>query len=281
MIVGIIGTGTIGTLLIESFIESEALDPEQLIICNRTIQKARKLSNRFQRIKVATNNIALAEKADLIIICTKPKDVFNTLEEIKPFITEEKCLITVTSPISVKQVEAVVNCSIVRVIPSITNRALAGVSLFTYSENCTEEWRNGLFWLFRHISKPVEIDNSQTRIASDIASCGPAFLSYITQMITADAVKTGKIDQKLATKLTENMIIGFAELLHKKHYTLETLQEKVMVPGGITGEGIKILENEIPDIFHQVYAATQKKFEGDIEFTEKQFGATFNQISEK
>lgn len=275
MIVGIIGTGTIGTILIESFIESEALKAEHLIIHNRTAQKARKLTNKFQKLKISPDVTSLAAKSDLIIICTKPKDIFAVIQEIKPHITEDKCVITVTSPVSVSQTEKHLSCSVARVIPSITNRALAGATLFTYGEKCNDSWKQRLHCLFSHISNPIEISNSQTRIASDIASCGPAFMSFITRTIIDDAVKFGSIDPELASKLTEEMMIGFAALIQKKHYTLKTLQEKVMVPGGITGEGITALENEIPGVFYKVYEATHNKFNTELPLIEKQFALKY------
>lgn len=40
MKIGFIGTGNMGTILIESFIESKAADPSNMTITNRTIEKA-------------------------------------------------------------------------------------------------------------------------------------------------------------------------------------------------------------------------------------------------
>lgn len=40
MKIGFIGTGNMGTILIESFIESKAADPSNITITNRTIEKA-------------------------------------------------------------------------------------------------------------------------------------------------------------------------------------------------------------------------------------------------
>ncbi len=275
MIVGIIGTGTIGTILIESFIESEALQPEQLIIYNRTLERARSIANRYKRIKVAQRNVELVARADLVIVCVKPKDLHEVLQEIAPFLTEQKCLVSVTSPLSANQLDQIVKCSTARIIPSITNRALAGVSLFTIGDNCTDDWSTKLARLFGKISTPVLIQNSQTRVAADITSCGPAFISFLLQKFVQAAVNTGKIDTKTATILMQEMIIGFAELMKQSHYTLESLQEKVTVTGGITGEGIRILEEGITDVFDKVFSATHEKFREDVRNIEIATGENF------
>ena len=72
------------------------------------------------------------------------------------------------------------------------------------------------------------------------------------------------------------MLIGLGDLLSKGIYTLPTLQEKVCVKGGITGEGIKVLEaSKIDETFADVFRATHEKFAEDIEEIEKQFRYPF------
>jgi competence protein ComER len=52
---------------------------------------------------------------------------------------------------------------------------------------------------------------------------------------------------------------------------LPTLQEKVCVKGGITGEGIKVLEAELGDVFEHLFQATHRKFEEDLALILQQF----------
>ena len=90
------------------------------------------------------------------------------------------------------------------------------------------------------------------------------------------ACESTEIDRKTATILTEKMLIGLGDLLSKGIYTLPTLQEKVCVKGGITGEGIKVLEaSKIDETFADVFRATHEKFAEDIEEIEKQFRSPF------
>lgn len=275
MIVGIIGTGNMGTILIDAFISSEALRAEQLIITNRSLQKARVIANRYKRIKVASNNIEIIQSAHLVFICVKPKELPHVFSEIQAIIKPEQCVVTITSPLSESQLDTLVNCSTARIIPSITNRALSGVSLFTFGKKCTNEWRKTLFHLFKKISRPIEIDKSNTRIAADITSCGPAFISFLLQKFIQAAVTVGGMSEVQTMKLTEEMIIGFAQLLKMNKYNLVTLQEKVCVKGGITGEGIRVLENGVGTMFEEMFKATNSKFIDDVQFLESQIGIDY------
>lgn len=271
MKVGIIGTGNMGRILVEALIEGKAVSPSSIVITNRTLSKAMELAKNYPEIEVCEYVEEIAKHADLIFICVKPIDMFSCIQHIHPFLSEEQCIVSITSPISVEQLEAVLPCSAARAIPSITNRALAGVSLLTFGEKCDQHWQNTLTKLLQNISTPLEIEEPITRVSSDIVSCGPAFFSYLTRRFIDAAVKKTKIDEDTATKLASEMLIGLGELLKKEIYTLPTLQEKVCVKGGITGEGIKVLESEIGDVFEHVFEATHAKFDEDIEELKKQF----------
>jgi len=273
MNVGIIGTGNMGRILAEALLDAKAIPPSSMRITNRTKEKALEIKKSYHEVKVEDNGKGVAVHSNLIFICVKPNDVHHVIKDISPFLTKEKCIVSITSPISVQQLESIASCSIARIIPSITNRALAGVSLFSFSEKCAPEWKRKLQEMFALISKPIEINEEITRVSSDIVSCGPAFFSYLTQRFILAAVKETKIDVETATALSEGMLIGLGELLKKGYYTLPTLQEKVCVKGGITGEGIKVLEDEIGAVFEHLFQATHAKFADELEKVKQHYNA--------
>lgn len=271
MKIGIIGTGSMGSILIEAFIEANAITSSQLIIANRTIEKAYTFKEKFPELEVAETCEDIARIADILFICVKPLQFQPLLKEIKPLLTENKIVISITSPISIQQLQSIVPCKVARVIPSITNRALTGTSLVSFGATCSNIDKETIISLMSHISTPVLIDQKITRVASDIASCGPAFFSYLMQVFIDAAVRQTDITKEEATQLASEMMIGFGRLLEKEIFTLATLQERVSVPGGITGEGIKVLNEEVGDMFDLLFQRTQAKYNEDLEKVEKQF----------
>lgn len=260
-----------GTILTEAFINGRAVSPSELIVTNRTIGKALKLQNSHKDITVVEKPNEVISQSELIFICVKPLDIAEIVKEHQRLFTDKKCLVSITSPIKVKWLEDTVESSCARVIPSITNRALSGVSLMTFGERCRDRWKSILKEMFEKVSLPVEIDESIVRVASDIVSCGPAFYCYLTRSLIDAAVKETNIDEKTATVLSESMLIGLGELLKKGYYSLPALQEKVCVKGGITGEGIEVLKQETGDMFEKLFRATHKKFADETTLVEKAF----------
>ncbi|WP_100406728.1 late competence protein ComER [Bacillus solitudinis] len=265
MKLGIIGTGSMGTILLESFIDSGAVKENQVFLANRTIEKALKLKEQFPRINVEKCPVDVIKQSNITFLCTKPFQFPEVIDEIAPVCSAEHILVSITSPISVEQLEAKVDCKVARAIPSILNRALAGSSLLSFGERCHEEDKDLLTKLMSFISEPLLIKEDITRVSSDIVSCGPAFFSYLIQQFVDGAVRQTKISNEEATFLATNMMIGMGKLLEKGHYTLPTLQERVCVPGGITGEGIKVLEEEVGLMFDHLFQQTHAKYDHERE----------------
>ncbi len=270
--IGIIGTGNMGSILVEAMVESQAIPPSLISVTNRTLSKARTLQRSYPGIKVADNVQEAVGNCDFIFVCVKPKDIFPLLQQIKPALSPDSCLVSITSPVSIEQLESAVTAQVARIIPSITNRALSGVSLVTFGTTMKDNRKQELWKMFEQFSRPVEIQEDVTRAASDIVSCGPAFISYLLQRFIDAGVKETKITREQATILMEQMMIGFGKLMEKEIFSLETLQEKVCVKGGVTGEGIEVLKDEIGDVFEHLFQRTHAKFERDKEETKSQFG---------
>lgn len=271
MKIGIIGTGNMGSVLIQAFIESSAVHASQLTITNRTEQKAEHLQASYRDLHVAKDAVEVARTSDIIFICVKPLDIHPLLQKISDQLSGTKLLVSITSPVNVKELESLVDCGVARAIPSITNRALAGVSLITFGTSCGKQQQQTLTQLMEHISTPLEIEDDITRAASDIVSCGPAFFSYLTERFIQAAVSQTDITYEQASAFATEMLIGMGKLLEKKIYTLSTLQEKVHVKGGVTGEGLAVLDAEVGDMFERLYLKTHQKYNKDRESVKGQF----------
>jgi competence protein ComER len=260
MKVGIIGTGSMGTILLESFIDSGALQESDVFVTNRSIEKAENLQNRFPEINIVTSANDVIQNTDITFLCAKPLQFPEVIEQISSVCSADHMLVSITSPISVEQLEDQLDCKVARAIPSILNRAHAGSSLLSFGKRCSKEDREQLTSFMSYISEPLLIKENITRVSSDIVSCGPAFFSYLIQQFIDGAVRQTEITNDEATFLATNMMIGMGKLLEKGHYTLPTLQERVCVPGGITGEGIKVLEEEVGLMFDHLFQQTHAKY---------------------
>lgn len=273
MTVGFIGTGSMGSILIESFIQSGSLEPGQVIASNRTMQKVRQLATRYPGLRVASSNTETARESDLIFICVKPSEFKTVVDEIEPFVSAAQIVVSITSPVQIRHLESRLACKVAKIIPSITNYVCSGPSLCIYGSRINREDRLLLEDLMGSVSRPIEIKEQFTRVTSDISSCGPAFIAFFLQKFVDAAVEETGINRDHAARLGCEMLFGTGKLLTEGELTLEQLQRRVSVPGGITAEGLRILGAELDGVFHQLIRTTHAKYEEDLDKLDLLFGS--------
>ncbi|MBD0379055.1 late competence protein ComER [Paenibacillus sedimenti] len=272
---GFIGTGSMGSILIEAFIHSGAFNPEQIIAGNRTISKVEHLAQTYPGLHVARSNREVATQSDLIFLCVKPSEFKTVIDEIKEDVLPSHMFVSITSPVLLKHLECLLPAKISKIIPSITNYVLSGATLCIHGNRMQPEDKEWLENILAHISSPIRVSENFTRISSDLSSCGPAFLAYVIQSFIDAAVEETGISKEEATLLASEMTLGTGKLLTTGGFDPVALQKRVAVPGGITAEGLRIMHNGLIGIFHQVIRATHAKYEEDLEKAELQF--TLNQ----
>ncbi len=262
---GFIGTGSMGSILIEALIRSESLRADSITISNRTKSKALDLADKFPGLSFAESNQEVVRSSEIVFICVKPLEYKKVIDEIQPELTPQQIVVSITSPVLIRHLEAKLPCKIAKMIPSITNYQLSGASLCMYGSRMSEADCDSLEALLKPISKPIRISEEFTRVISDLSSCGPAFLSFFMQkFIEAAVLKTG-IPETEATALASEMLLGTGKLLTSGEFSPESLKQRVSVPGGITAEALKILEVNLEGVFEQLIETTHAKYHEDVE----------------
>lgn len=276
MKVGFIGTGSMGSLLIDSFIRSGVLRPEQIRISNRTPKKALELAARHPGLIVCRSNAETASQSDLFFLCVKPGEFKPVIDEIQEQLLTSQIAVSITSPVQIKHLESALPCKVAKIIPSITNQTGSGASLCIYGSRIQEKDRQLLESLLSSISRPTEVLESHTRITSDFSSCGPAFLSFFVEKWIDAAVEMTGADRPTLNALAGEMLLGTGKLLTEEGFSPEQLQERVAVPGGITAQALSLLGNRLDGLFHQLITTTHDKYEEDLEKLDAAFGNSIN-----
>ncbi|WP_409341398.1 late competence protein ComER [Paenibacillus sp. MBLB4367] len=265
MKIGFIGTGSMGSILIESLIRSGALLPQHIVASNRTANKAEQLAYRYPGLQAASSNVEVAEQCGIMFICVKPSEFKKVIDDIKPRTSASQIVISITSPVLIRHLEEQLPCKIAKVIPSITNYVECGPTICMYGERLTNDDIEHIETMLARFSRPIRVSEKYTRVTSDISSCGPAFFANLLQSFIAAAVKETGIPYEQAAFLACEMLLGTGKLLTAGGFTPESLQQRVAVPGGITAEGLKLMNDELRDVFNQLFRITQAKYEEDVD----------------
>ena len=258
--IGVIGTGSMGGMLIRSFINSKVLKPEDITASNRTEEKLLKIAEETG-IKSASSNIEAAKESEIIFLCVIPDDAEEVISEIRDYLTEEKILVSVVSDVSTGKIAEWTGKStpVARVIPSVTSNRLCGISVLSFDALSDERKRKEITGLFSAISKPVTVPESEISAYSDIASSAPAFIAGIMKEFSAAAAGYYSIDQNTADMVVKETFTGTAKLIEYDYNTFDSLIADVATEGGITGEGMRIIRENAKELFFAMLKETDKK----------------------
>lgn len=265
MNVGFIGTGSMGGVLIHALIKSNALKPEQILITNRTIEKAELLVDMYPGVQLSQSAHEVAVHCDILFLCVKPLEYRTLLDLIAPCIRPDQIIVSITSPVLIRHLEAKLPCKIAKIIPSITNFERSGATLCMYGSLMSDKDKELLESLLYHISAPVRIDERHARVTSDISSIGPAFMAFFVEQLVHAAVEVTGISRKEANRLAGEMLLGTGLLLTSGGFSPETLQQRVSVPGGITAKALQLLQRRTDGVFLDVIKATHDKYNEDLD----------------
>lgn len=271
MNVGFIGAGSMGSLLIEAFIMSEALQAEQIFVSNRTFSKAESLAYQFPGLTASLSNIDIALQCDIIFLCIKPLEFSTVLQQISPFLRAEQLVVSITSPVLLKNLSEMIPTQIAKIIPSITNRMWNGSTLCIFDHHINEPTKKILIDLLSYIGEPIEIEESFTRIVSDISSCGPAFFSFFLEQFAIAAEHETGISREEAIKIGSHMLLGTGLLLTEGGLTPGDIQNRVAVPGGITAKALQLLKQSTEGIFNTLIHTTHEKYYEDVDLVNRSF----------
>lgn len=247
-----------GSMLVRKFVEAGVVLPDSVFAYNHTPEKLTKLVNDTG-INASKNNFDVVERSDIIFICVRPYEVKNLIRDIKPHLTEKKVIVSVASDISLKNLSEWSGINVVRVIPSITSECKSGISIVSFGENISLAVKKEILMLFSSISRPYVTAEDNMSLLSDLTSSSPAIISSIIHEYAMAAVRTGKLTENDAEFLLRETFIGTAGLFSENGYNFKSLISAVSTKGGITAEGVGVVEDKASFLFDTILAKMSEK----------------------
>ena len=269
--IGFIGYGSMGSMIIKGLISSNVLKPDEIVISTRTKSKLADIKKKYPEIEITDNNVYLARKCGKIFLFVGTSAVKEAIEEIKGELSEDSHITYIAAALTIANVESIFPGKITKVIPSLTSEVNEGVSLIHHNEKVTEKDADLVNNLFNSISSIKIIHEEDFEVGADLTSCSPAFIAEIFMKFAESSAKNSNFTPREAEDMIIRTLYGTAKLLYENKMNFEDVISRVATKGGITEEGIKILENDLPAIFNDLFKTTLDKHEKIKEKLDEQF----------
>lgn len=258
--IGFIGYGSMGSMIINGLLSSNVLRPEKIMLATRTESKLAALRRDYPELEVVHENREIAQKCKKIFLFVGTGDLKGVIEEINEYLMEDAHIIYISAGLTLNDVGKVFKGKLTKVIPTVTSKIGEGVSLVCHKDvdkKDVEFVEN----IFAALGDVKIVDESDLEVATVLTSCAPAFIAVIIRKLAEAGSKRSSFSQEETEKMMIKTFYGTSKLLYEEGMAFDDVVLKVATPGGVTEEGVGLLEGDLPQLFDKVFRVSLGKHE--------------------
>ena len=240
--VAVLGTGKMGGILLQAFIKSGLVGPNDAFATVAHTDRAKSLSLQFG-VTVSTDNLAAARSADIILLGVKPLQVADLVSSIQSALTPDKLLISFAASVKTRAIEDAADqeVAVVRAMPNTPAMVGAGMTALCGGRFATPEHLALAQRIFATVGRTVLVDEKHMDAVTGLSGSGPAFLYIIIEALAEAGVNVG-LPRDTATLLAAQTTFGAARMVLETGSHPALLKDEVTTPAGCTVDGILELE---------------------------------------
>lgn len=261
MKLGIIGCGRMGTALVQGAISSGVVKPGD-VMGTDVIPAA---MQHFTKLTAAgtTSNIAeVIDTSDVILLCTKPQDIFAALSDFK--LGGDILLISIVAGVKIMELEKGTPGSVrvARTMPNTPALVGKGAAAFCLGGRCVDGDEVMVVSLLESVGLAVKVPEKLIDAVTGLSGSGPAYVYLMIEAMADGGVMAG-LSRADAVKLAAQTVSGAAEMVLRTGDHPAKLKDMVTSPGGTTIAGLSVLEgrNVRSALIDAVMAATARSVE--------------------
>ncbi|HEX4564455.1 MAG TPA: pyrroline-5-carboxylate reductase [Solirubrobacteraceae bacterium] len=185
------------------------------------------------------SNAAVAQRADLVVLCHKPAQLREVAEEIAP---HARAVASILAGVPLAELQAAYpDRPVYRFIPSLPVEVRQGAVVQAAGEAYDATLTASVSELFSELGTLVVLDDSLVDVAMGLMSCGPAYVALVAEAQVDAGVRRG-IPAAAGAELVVQTLAGTAELLRRRGNDTTAVRREVASPGGVTARGLAALE---------------------------------------
>jgi pyrroline-5-carboxylate reductase len=228
MRIGLIGAGNMASALARGW-----GDP---VLCSDAMRERADALAAELGGEVADSNAALADAADVVVLCHKPEQLGAVAQEVGD---RAKAVVSILGGVPLEDLRAAyLGTPVVRLMPNVAVELRKGVVCMAAESDRIE----GLTGLLARVATVVELPEKLMEVATAVMGVGPAYVSLFVEAQVDAAVRLG-MPPALAAELATATAAGGAELIQARDYDTLGVRRMVTSPGGSTARGLAALED--------------------------------------
>ncbi|MEG0824764.1 MAG: pyrroline-5-carboxylate reductase [Oscillospiraceae bacterium] len=231
MTLGFVGAGNMAGAIFNGVLGRHLLSAESIWLSNRSAPKLEAYA--VLGAHTTTDNVAVVQAADVIVLAIKPQMFPDVLPGIAPY-ASGKCFVSIAAGISVDYLKSQLPGALVmRAMPNTPMQVGLGATGIVAAPEVPAQIFNAVSDIFAAGGEIAVITEAQIDDIIALSGSTPAFFFRMADALVSCAVQNG-FDPDLALKLAAKTMEGSAVMLQKSGKTAKELTRQVCSPGGTT-----------------------------------------------
>lgn len=242
--IAVLGAGNIGGALIGGIVKSRLAEPHDVVATDAREDRRRELEAQWKiQTLPTTENRKAAKGRDIVILAVKPLVVPAVLNAIRGAVREKQIVISVAAGVPISFIESVLGqrIPVFRAMPNIPVVIDEGATAVAGNAATTAAQREIVEKIFGALGVVASVEESQLDAVTALSGSGPAYVYMVIEALIDGGKKMG-LSHDVATRLTEQTVLGAAKLVRQTKVHPAVLRDAVVTPGGTTIAAIHELE---------------------------------------
>ena len=255
--IGFIGAGNMGCSLAGGLLKS-GWDRQRLVLADPSPEQRQVVGNLLG-LTVYADNSEIADRADVLVLATKPQQMRTVCKALAPAVQRRKPLIvSIAAGVRINNIEDWLggDLPIVRVMPNTPALVNSGASGLFANPRVADRQRELAESILRTVGVTIWLfSEDQLDAVTGVSGSGPAYFFLAMEALEQAAVEQG-LDAATARLLAVETAFGAAKMALESGTDPAKLRRNVTSPGGTTERAIaEFQDGGFERLFKQAVAA--------------------------
>ena len=192
--------------------------------------------------KAFIENVPVVKNSDVVFLSVKPTVMTDVLHQVHSC-SANKLFISIAMgvPLSTLQKNLDPSARVIRAMPNTPIMVQSGCSVFSRSDNASDEDASLAQTLFRSIGTCEEVPETYFDAITALSGSGPAYVYVLIEALADGGVKMG-LPRDLSYRLAAQTVMGAGHMVRETKQHPAQLKDDVSSPGGSTIYALHHLE---------------------------------------
>ncbi|RAL24337.1 pyrroline-5-carboxylate reductase [Thermoflavimicrobium daqui] len=236
------GAGSITEAILSGLLEKNKILGQNITILNKSNYTRLQHLNQTYGLGMQSDLAKVVQRANIVMIAVKPKDVKSALLKWRDFITEKQLIISVAAGVSTEYLEDLLQGknAVIRAMPNTSCAVGLSATAICKGKWATDEDEKIAAEIFSAIGMVVSVKEEMMDAVTGLSGSGPAYFYYMVEVLEKAGIYAG-LEPETARELTLQTILGAAHMLVETGKKPNDLRKEVTSPGGTTLAGLEVL----------------------------------------